>query len=149
MIPSHFTYAKDSYDMSIEIYAYVDLLKAIFTPGVDLASAIEKALVTSNPDDCPEHAVYLYSSRLEWPVVSVILGIFTDDGGVEFNQAIEKATLLHKEFYDTKEERFDNDGALSIPLIAMAALAKDIKGYDLTTENGYIPDWLVNPNPPQ
>lgn len=128
-------------------YALVDLLKSIFTPDADLASAIEKALITSNPDDYKYDEAYHYASRLYWPVVSVILGIFTDDGGVEFNQAIEKATLLHKEFYDTKEEKFEIDGALSIPLIAMASLAKDIKGYDLTTENGYIPQWLVNPNP--
>ncbi|MEQ3530444.1 immunity 49 family protein (plasmid) [Pseudoalteromonas piscicida] len=130
-------------------YALVDLLKSIFTPDADLASAIEKALITSNPDDYKYDEAYHYASRLYWPVVSVILGIFTDDGGVEFNQAIEKATLLHKEFYDTKEEKFEIDGALSIPLIAMAALAKDIKGYDLTTENGYILQWLVNPNPPK
>ncbi|ATD09182.1 immunity 49 family protein (plasmid) [Pseudoalteromonas piscicida] len=130
-------------------FAYVDLLKAIFTPSADLNQAIEKALIASDPNDCSEDDVYLYSSRLEWPIVSVILGIFTDDSGTEYNQAVESASALHNEYYNTDDRRYSLDGAISIPLTAMASLAKDIKGYDLTTENGYIPDWLVNPNPPK
>ena len=43
--------------------------------------------------------------------------------------------------------RADRRGAISIPLTAMAVLAKDVKGYDLTIENGYIPQWIIDGKP--
>ncbi|MBD0409658.1 immunity 49 family protein [Pseudoalteromonas distincta] len=129
-------------------YAFVDLLKAVFTPGANLASAIEKALVASNPDDYEDFA-YLYASRLKWPLVDIIMAIFSDEGEHAYNKEMKKALLLHKEYFNTGKDsrRADRRGAISIPLTAMAVLAKDVKGYDLTIENGYIPQWVIDGKP--
>ena len=130
-------------------YALADLLKGLFNPNADLAHQLEQAYVTSNPDDYPIDEAYLYASRLKWPLVSIIEAIFTEDGEQAYNSAMEKALLLHKEYYSDEERSGSRSGGLAIPLIAMAVIAKEVKGYQLTIKNEYIPDWLINVNPPK
>jgi len=128
-------------------YALADLLKGLFNPDADLAHLLEQAYVTSNPDDYPIDEAYLYASRLKWPLVSIIEAIFTEDGEQAYNSAMEKALLLHQEYYSDEERMWNDRGAISIPLTAMAVIAKEVKGYQLTIKNEYIPDWLINVNP--
>ena len=130
-------------------YALADLLKGLFNPNADLAHLLEQAYVTSNPGDYPIDEAYLYASRLKWPLVSIIEAIFTEDGEQAYNSAMEKALLLHKEYYSDEERSGSRSGGLAIPLIAMAVIAKEVKGYQLTIKNEYIPDWLINVNPPK
>jgi len=130
-------------------YALADLLKGLFNPNADLAHLLEEAYVTSNPDDYPIDEAYLYASRLKWPLVSIIEAIFTEDGEQAYNSAMEKALLLHQEYYSDEERMWNDRGAISIPLTAMAVIAKEVKGYQLSVENEYIPDWLINVNPPK
>jgi hypothetical protein len=130
-------------------YALADLLKGLFNPNADLAHLLEQAYVTSNPDDYPIDEAYLYASRLKWPLVSIIEAIFTEDGEQAYNSAMEKALLLHQEYYSDEERMWNDRGAISIPLTAMAVIAKEVKGYQLTIKNEYIPDWLINVNPPK
>ncbi len=130
-------------------YALADLLKGLFNPNADLAHLLEQAYVTSNPDDYPIDEAYLYASRLKWPLVSIIEAIFTEDAEQAYNSAMEKALLLHQEYYSDEERMWNDRGAISIPLTAMAVIAKEVKGYQLTIKNEYIPDWLINVNPPK
>uniref|UniRef100_UPI0018F6B0C8 immunity 49 family protein n=1 Tax=Pseudoalteromonas sp. bablab_jr010 TaxID=2755063 RepID=UPI0018F6B0C8 len=129
-------------------YALSDLLKGLFNPSADLANLIEQAYLTCNPDDYADDEIYLYVSRLEWPLIPVITAIFTDNGEQEYNQAMEKALLAHKEYYSDEERIGSRQGGLALPLIALAIIAKDVKGYKLTVENGYIPAWLIDVTPP-
>ena len=129
-------------------FALADLLKGLFNPDADLASLLKQAYVTCNPDDYVEDEVYLYVSRLEWPLIPIIAAIFTENGEQEYNLAMEKALLAHKEYYSDEERKGSRRGALALPLIALAIIAKDVKGYALTVENGYIPSWLLDVTPP-
>ena len=130
-------------------YALADLLKGLFNSNADLAHLLEQAYITSNPDDYPIDEAYLYASRLKWPLVSVIEAIFTENGEQAYNSAMEKALLLHQEYYSDEERLGSRRGGLAIPLITMAVIAKEVKGYQLSVENEYIPDWLINVNPPK
>ena len=130
-------------------YALADLLKGLFNPNADLAHLLEQAYVTSNPDDFPDDEIYLLVSRLEFPLVSIIEAIFTENGEQAYNSAMEKALLLHKEYYSDEEQLGANEGAIPLALTAMAVIAKEVKGYQLTIKNEYIPDWLINVNPPK
>ena len=129
-------------------YALSDLLKGLFNPSADLANLIDQAYLTCNPDDYADDEIYLYVSRLEWPLIPVITAIFTDNGEQEYNQAMEKALLAHKEYYDNEDHEGANEGAIPLALTALAIIAKDVKGYKLTVENGYIPAWLIDVTPP-
>ncbi len=129
-------------------YALSDLLKGLFNPSADLANLIEQAYLTCNPDDYADDEIYLYVSRLEWPLIPVITAIFTDNGEQEYNQAMEKALLAHKEYYDNEDHEGANEGAIPLALTALAIIAKDVKGYKLTVDNGYIPAWLIDVTPP-
>lgn len=130
-------------------YALADLLKGLFAPSADLAHLLEQAYITSNPDDYPIDEAYLYASRLKWTLVSVIEAIFTENGEQAYNSTMEKALLLHQEYYSDEERLGSRRGGLAIPLIAMAVIAKEVKGYQLSVENEYIPDWVINVNPPK
>ena len=129
-------------------YALSDLLKGLFNPSADLANLIEQAYLTCNPDDYVDDEAYLYVSRLEWPLIPVITAIFTDNGEQEYNQAMEKALLAHREYYNNEDHEGANEGAIPLALTALAIIAKDVKGYKLTVENGYIPAWLIDVTPP-
>ena len=129
-------------------YALSDLLKGLFNPSADLANLIEQAYLTCNPDDYADDEIYLYVSRLEWPLIPVITAIFTDNGEQEYNQAMEKALLAHKEYCDNEDHEGANEGAIPLALTALAIIAKDVKGYKLTVDNGYIPAWLIDVTPP-
>ena len=129
-------------------YALSDLLKGLFNPSADLANLIEQAYLTCNPDGYADDEIYLYVSRLEWPLISVITAIFTDNGEQEYNQAMEKALLAHREYYNNEDHEGANEGAIPLALTALAIIAKDVKGYKLTVENGYIPAWLIDVTPP-
>jgi hypothetical protein len=129
-------------------YALSDLLKGLFNPSADLANLIEQAYLTCNPDDYADDEIYLYVSRLEWPLIPVITAIFTDNGEQEYNQAMEKALLAHREYYNNEDHEGANEGAIPLALTALAIIAKDVKGYKLTVENGYIPTWLIDVTPP-
>ena len=129
-------------------YALSDLLKGLFNPSADLANLIEQAYLTCNPDDYADDEIYLYVSRLEWPLIPVITAIFTDNGEQEYNQAMEKALLAHREYYNNEDHEGANEGAIPLALTALAIIAKDVKDYKLTVENGYIPAWLIDVTPP-
>ena len=129
-------------------YALSDLLKGLFNPRADLTPLIEQAYITCNPDDYVDDEAYLYVSRLEWPLIPIITAIFTENGEQEYNQAMEKALLAHREYYNNEDHEGANEGAIPLALTALAIIAKDVKGYKLTVENGYIPAWLIDVTPP-
>ena len=122
-------------------YARTDLYRAIFTKG-NLSGLLKQTIESFDPDIYNDDA-YFFVSRLKWPQIAIIKAIFTADAEEEFNQAMEKALLLHKEYYSHEDHNVDYQGAISLPLTALAALAYDHKKYKVKVENEYIPSWLV------
>lgn len=122
-------------------YARTDLYRAIFTNG-NLSGLLKQTIESFDPDIYNDDA-YFFVSRLKWPQIAIIKAIFTADAEEEFNQAMEKALLLHKEYYSHEDHNVDYQGAISLPLTALAALAYDHKKYKVKVENEYIPSWLV------
>jgi len=129
-------------------YARLDLYRAIFTGG-NIPQALIRTVKAFNPDEYCDVAFY-YARRIKWPLIAVIEAIFTDSEA-EYNIAMKEAILLHKEYYNRTGDRLYDvmyDGAISMPLTALAIIAKDTKGYSLTVDNEYIPMWIVDRIPP-
>jgi len=122
-------------------YARTDLYRAIFTNG-NLSGLLKQTIESFDPDIYNDDA-YFFVSRLKWPQIAIIKAIFTADAEEEFNQAVEKALLLHKEYYSHEDHNVDYQGVISLPLTALAVLAYDHKKYKVKVENEYIPNWLV------
>ncbi|ARU54230.1 hypothetical protein OLMES_0122 [Oleiphilus messinensis] len=127
--------------------AVAALYKGIYDPNANLAQLLVTATELFNPRDfTPERFEFL--SRIQWPQLAIIRTIYTHNAENEFNQHIEKALKLHKEYWiniSTRREIRAEEGVISLPLTALAVLAHDVKGYRVTVENDYIADWLIKP----
>ena len=53
------------------------------------------------------------------------------------------AVLKHKQRWSSGEREYSYAGWVSLPLIALASIAFDHKGYRLNFETDYISRWLV------
>ncbi|MBH0059223.1 immunity 49 family protein [Pseudoalteromonas sp. SWXJZ94C] len=118
--------------------ALVNVMKNLFTDGVDMGDLLEKALLADSPD----YNRLPYSNHILLPLIAVYRCIFTPDSETEFNSEMRSAVEKHKVFW-RKQNSQNDEGWISLPLIAAAAFAYDRKGYQLDFETDYIPDWLV------
>ena len=117
--------------------ALVNIMQNLFIGGADMGDLLEKALLADDPDD--DRLPYSYHILL--PLIAVYRCIFTPDAEGEFNSKMRDAVEKHKAFW--KKDSNEKQGWISLPLIAAAAFAYDLKGYQLDFETDYIPNWLV------
>ncbi|RCU49495.1 hypothetical protein DU002_11270 [Corallincola holothuriorum] len=116
----------------------VDLMQGIYKGHKELTTLLNSALQAE-----PEDSRLSYAFHLLNPLLSIIRTIFTPGADAEFNKEVREAVELHKKYWGQEDEKWAARGWVSLPLIAMAALAYDHKGYELDFETDYIPDWLV------
>ncbi|RCU49494.1 hypothetical protein DU002_11265 [Corallincola holothuriorum] len=117
----------------------VDLMQGIYKGHRDL-----NTLLTNAWEAEPEDSRVEYVASHFMPLLSVMRTIFTPDAEAEYNKEMREAVELHKKFWSQSEDHeWEPEAWVSLPLIAMAALAYDHKGYELDFETDYIPDWLV------
>jgi hypothetical protein len=96
---------------------------------------------TFDPDELTDDR-FFFVSRILLPIDGIIQTIFSGDQEDAFNEKMEEALNLHQEYW-VKTAEFSEDGMVSIPLTALAAMAYDHKGYRVRVENEYIPEWVV------
>lgn len=120
--------------------AFFKLHKALFDSSANLQDCFQNIADTSSPDVIEiERQDYIYD--LSTPVTILIHEILTNNES-GFNEHLEKALNSHAQFWAKKENIDDYYGWVSIPLLAICALAKDNKGFNITVESEYIPKWL-------
>ena len=118
--------------------ALVTIMQNLFAGGADMGNLLEKALLADDPDN--DRLPYSYHILL--PLIALYRCIFTPDAEVEFNSEMRDAVGKHKVFWK-KQNSQNDEGWISLPLIAAAAFAYDRNGYRLDFETDYIPHWLV------
>ncbi|WP_417360707.1 immunity 49 family protein [Gallaecimonas pentaromativorans] len=123
----------DSFDLAL-----VDILKGIFQGDSDLATLLEKALLCDDIDDMR----LPYAHHILSPLLPLVRCIFTANAEAEFNQELREAVAMHKAYWSKDE--LEAQGWVSLPLTALAVIAKDAKGYKMSFETDYIPAWIVN-----
>jgi hypothetical protein len=122
-------------------FTLAELLKGVYTPDAPLAQLLLKSMETFDPDELTD-ARFFYKSRILLPIDSILRTIFEPKGEEAFNEAMEKALTLHKEYY-VKKDKMAEEGLVSVPLTALAVIAYDHRGYEVRVANEYIPDWIV------
>ncbi len=118
------------------------LYKAIYNPEANLAEQMVRTTASFVPNEFTD-ARFRYVSRIFWPQIAILNTIFMGGKETEFNQEMEKALKLHKEYW-VKNDDSAAEGVIPLHLIALTVLAHDQAGYELRVENGYIFDWMVH-----
>lgn len=120
--------------------ALIQFLKGLFKPEEDLGELLEVALLMADPNNIASGR-RSYAQHILLPLLPVYRCIYTADAEGEFNEVFKEAVMAHKAYWK-KDER-ERQGWVSLPLIAAASHAFDVKGYKLNFETDYIPGWIV------
>ncbi|MEL0633684.1 immunity 49 family protein [Pseudoalteromonas carrageenovora] len=120
--------------------ALINLMKGLFEPEANMGNLLEAALIAADPNAIASGRRN-YVQNILLPLLPVYRCIYTANAQDEFNEAMVEALEAHKKYW-TKDRR-KQQGWISLPLIAAASHAYDIKGYQLTVKTDYIPDFLV------
>ena len=123
-------------------YALVDVYKGLFGGITDrsMLELISHAYTVADSDD---------AGRLDFimtifmPQLGIIRSILSEGSEEEYNELMHDAVLKHKQRWSSGEREYSYAGWVSLPLIALASIAFDHKGYRLNFETDYIPRWLV------
>ncbi|MEL0633683.1 immunity 49 family protein [Pseudoalteromonas carrageenovora] len=120
--------------------ALINLMKGLFEPEANMGNLLEAALIAADPNAIASGRRN-YVQNILLPLLPVYRCIYTANAQDEFNEAMVEALEAHKKYW-TKDRR-KQQGWISLPLMAAASHAYDLKGYQLTAETDYIPDFLV------
>lgn len=118
----------------------VDALRGFWLDEPDTGKRIIKAMEATDPER-PDIRKPEWVLNLDVPLIELVFHIWESDA--DFGPALNKAVLLHKEYWSkTKDRRQDWDGYLPIELLGAAALAYDRKiPFEIDTE--FLPQRLI------
>jgi hypothetical protein len=119
-------------------FLFVDFLKAFFSGGKDQGRKLLAAYKATDPKLLHEEVIDT-ALKLHVPVMD-LWASFLSNNEEEFNQRLEKALLLEREF--SSDHPMNTFSLISYPLTAMVALAHD-KGWKVRVTSGYMPDWMI------
>jgi len=120
--------------------ALINLMKGLFEPEANMGDLLEAALIAADPNAIASGR-RRYVQHILLPLMPVYRCIYTTNAQDEFNEAMVEALEAHKKYW--KKDKMEQQGWISLPLIAAASHAYDLKGYQLNVETDYIPDFLV------
>ncbi|MEL0633685.1 immunity 49 family protein [Pseudoalteromonas carrageenovora] len=120
--------------------ALINLMKGLFEPEANMGDLLEAALIAADPNAIASGR-RRYVQHILLPLLPVYRCIYTTNAQDEFNEAMVEALEAHKKYW--KKDKMEQQGWISLPLIAAASHAYDLKGYQLTVKTDYIPDFLV------
>ena len=121
-------------------YALADVYKGLFG-GIKDRSMLEliSTAYSVADSDRADRLEYIMSNMI--PQLGIIRTILSSNSEDEYNKLMKEAVLTHKGYWTQDEYAYR--GWESLPLIALASIAFDHKGYRLNFETDYIPRWLV------
>ena len=121
-------------------YALAGVYKGLFG-GIQDRSMLELISTAYSVADADEadRLEYIMSNMI--PQLGIIRTILSSNSEDEYNELMKEAVLTHKDYWS--QDEYEYEGWVSLPLIALASIAFDHKGYSLNFETDYIPRWLV------
>ncbi|WP_417362564.1 immunity 49 family protein [Gallaecimonas pentaromativorans] len=137
VMPEHFAVSNirnDPFDLAL-----VAVLKGMFLQGKDMGALLEAALKAEVQG---EKKRVKYVNHILLPLLPIIRCVFSSNADAEFNDFLKEAVLKHQKYWNG--DKYNNTGWVSLPLTALAAVAKARNGYQMNFETDYIPQWLVD-----
>ncbi|MEC8009849.1 MAG: immunity 49 family protein [Pseudomonadota bacterium] len=123
-------------------YALVDVYKGLFG-GITDRSMLELISHAYSVADSDDAGRLDFIMTIFMPQLGIIRSILSEESEEEYNELMHDAVLKHKQRWSSGEREYRYAGWVSLPLIALASIAFDHKGYRLNFETDYIPRWLV------
>jgi hypothetical protein len=124
------------------IYRWVEALQVYWRAEDGLVEALLAAMRGTEPEGLRVAAPELILQLL-YPPIEVFYR-FVQRDEAKFNDALARALELHQRFWTKDDDRrTDPDGFISLPLLAIAALAKDA-GMTVDVESDYLPKTLLD-----
>ena len=121
-------------------YALADVYKNLFGAHQD-RSLVQLISNAYNIEPSERTKKIDFNINVNMPQLGIIRTILSPDSENEYNELMKEAVLSHKKYWSKDE--YEYEGWVSLPLIALASIAFDHKGYRLNFETDYIPRWLV------
>ncbi|MED5526853.1 MAG: immunity 49 family protein [Pseudomonadota bacterium] len=137
VMPEHFAVSNirnDPFDLAL-----VAVLKGMFQQGKDMGALLELALKAEVQG---EKKRVKYVNHILLPLLPIIRCVFSSNAEAEFNDFLKEAVLKHQKYWNG--DKYNKTGWVSLPLTALAAVAKARSGYQMNFETDYIPQWLVD-----
>ena len=123
-------------------YALVDVYKGLFG-GIQDRSMLELISHAYTVADSDDAGRLDFIMTIFMPQLGIIRSILSEGSEEEYNELMHDAVLKHKQRWSSGEREYRYAGWVSLPLIALASIAFDHKGYCLNFKTDYIPRWLV------
>ncbi|MEC8009848.1 MAG: immunity 49 family protein [Pseudomonadota bacterium] len=123
-------------------YALADVYKGLFG-GIQDRSMLKLISHAYTVADSERAGRLDFIVKIMLPQLGIIRSILSGENEEEYNRLMKEAVLSHKERWSSSDHEYDYTGWVSLPLIALASIAFDHKGYRLNFETDYIPRWLV------
>ena len=123
-------------------YALVDVYKGLFG-GIQDRSMLELISHAYTVADSDDAGRLDFIMTIFMPQLGIIRSILSEGSEEEYNELMHDAVLKHKQRWSSGEREYSYAGWVSLPLIALASIAFDHKGYRLNFETDYISRWLV------
>ncbi len=124
------------------VYQWVKALQIYWREEDGLVDTLLAAMEGTEPSALRVAEPELVAQLLYPPIE--LFYLFTQRDEAKFNDSLVRALELHHRFWTKDEDRRTrSDGFISLPLLAIAALAKDA-GMTVDVESEYIPKTLVD-----
>jgi immunity protein 49 of polymorphic toxin system len=122
------------------VYLYTEALRAFWRKEDEAPGLLLEALKATDPDQL-EFTSADYVLDIVVPQMEVLYRLMDADAA-GFNQALEKAVTLHRDYWKKGKRKNDPEGYVSFPLTAFASTAHD-GGIPVEVESDYLPERLV------
>ncbi|WP_158527423.1 Imm49 family immunity protein [Pelagibaculum spongiae] len=120
----------------------LDITKGANSDMPKLLSEVVESSTVESFDGNMMRLEYCHSIWL--PIAKLLSHIYTKDGEKAFQDELQDSLQHHRAHYMMDEDcELISDSYRSLPLMAMCALAHDVRGYGIDCSSEYLEEWLV------
>lgn len=135
-------HVRSAHQPTFEFYlALKDVFIALLSNRVQCDSPFERLKWAFRPSLYSDTQALELAEAKFFPLISLLESLVSDESSDLYNEKLKQALFVHQAYWKNNDPE-NWEGAFSLPLMAVAVIAHDMKGYQVTVENDYIPTWI-------